>query len=112
MESKRKYDQRMKLVESSMVKVYFSSEYAEFNMITGNRDLSERKIKKLEKSIKSGTDILKYSPILVTKDKKKDRYTIMDGQHRYFLCKKLKVPVHFIIIPTLSLRQIADIKTK
>lgn len=98
------------MTESS-VKVYFSTKYSDFSLITGNRDLSERKIKKLEGSIKGGTDILRYSPILVSKNKKNGKFVIMDGQHRYFICKKLKVPVHFIIAPDITLRQIADINS-
>jgi hypothetical protein len=36
-------------------------------------------------------------------------YLIIDGQHRYIACKKLKLPVYFVIVPNFSLRQVAEI---
>lgn len=53
----------MQHVESS-VKIYFTSDYARFRMINGNRPLNEKKIKKIIKDIEEGTNILPYAPVI------------------------------------------------
>ena len=34
---------------------------------------------------------------------------VVDGQHRFVACKMLKLPVYFVVAPSVSLRQIAEI---
>lgn len=81
---------------NSTVQVYFTDEYARFKMINGNRMLNEPKIKRIIKEIKDGNDMLRYYPIQVQENK--DRLDILDGQHRFFICKKLKLPVFYILV--------------
>jgi hypothetical protein len=91
-------------VGESNTKIQYTKEYGLFHFLKGNRDLNEAKIEKIIKSVKSGLNFFKYCPILINED----RY-IIDGQHRFWACKKLGLPVYFVVVPQFSLRQIAEI---
>ncbi len=94
----------------SPVAVFMSSDYAHFKMITGNRQLDERKIKRIMKDIESGVDVLRYYPIQVVE--KNRRLEIIDGQHRFYITKKLKRPVHYIVLQNaLELPDIAKVNS-
>ena len=80
----------------SDIKVYWARDYDRFNMIIGNRKLDEEKIKRIIKEIESGNDMLKYYPVQVWENN--GRLFIIDGQHRFAICKKLGRPVHYIIV--------------
>lgn len=82
-------------VESSQ-KIYFSNEYAKFRMIEGNRQLNEGKIKKIINAISEGNDMLKYYPIQVKENQNK--LDILDGQHRFYICRHLQRPVFYVIV--------------
>lgn len=81
---------------TSTVIVFQSIDYKNFSMINGNRPLNQNKIKKIIREIESGNDMLMYYPVQVRVVD--DKLQIFDGQHRFFICKKLKVPVHYILI--------------
>lgn len=80
----------------STIMVFQSNEYGRFKMISGNRQLNERKINRILKDITDGIDVLKYYPIQVFEKNK--RLEIIDGQHRFYISKKLKRPVHYIML--------------
>lgn len=92
-------------VESS-VKVYFTTNYTIFKAIKGNRLLNETKIKKIISDIKAGLDMLKYYPIVVD-----ENMNVIDGQHRLFIAKKLKVNVYYIISKKIALNEIAKVNS-
>ena len=75
----------------SSIKIYHSKDYSLFRMINGNRQLDERKIKRIIKDISDGLDVLRYCPILVKVNG--DQLDIIDGQHRYYVSRKLKCGV-------------------
>ncbi len=81
----------------SAVAVFKSPDYENFTMIKGNRPLNQKKIDRIIKEINAGNDILDISPIHVKLVDEK--LAIMDGQHRFFIAKKLKRAVHYIIVP-------------
>lgn len=91
-------------MQESNTKIYFTSDYGSFRFLRGNRDLNEAKVKKIIKSVTDGLNFFKYCPILVNED-----FFIIDGQHRFYVCKKLKLPVFYVIVPNFSLRQVAEI---
>jgi hypothetical protein len=91
----------------SSTPIYFSKEYKKFSFITGNRTINETKVKRIIKDIDEGLNMLKYCPIVVTKDMK-----IIDGQHRYTVCKILKCPVHYIIADEITLNGIAKVNSR
>ena len=60
----------------------------------GNRIPTDRSVMKLATSI-GNCNLLKYRPILVkSRGKKKQSYTIVDGQTRYLACQHLGVPFY------------------
>lgn len=80
----------------STVRVFFSNDYGLFKMIAGNRELNERKINKIMDDIKAGIDVLKYYPIQVREHD--GRLSILDGQHRFWIAKKLGRAVYYILL--------------
>ena len=85
----------MNHVEAS-TQIHFTTEYAKFRMINGNRQLNERKINKIINEVNTGNDMLRYYPIQVKENG--DRLDILDGQHRFWICKKLQRPVFYILV--------------
>lgn len=81
--------------KESNVLVYCSSDYARFRMIEGNRELNEAKIRRIMKEINKGNDVLPYYPCLVKE--RNERLDILDGQNRFYISKKLKRPVYYIL---------------
>jgi hypothetical protein len=96
--------------EESSIKVYFSKEYGLFRMISGNRELDAAKIRRIKNDISHGIDVLRYCPILV-KQNKDEKLEIVDGQHRFWVAKELKKPVHYIIVEHIDLYGIAKINS-
>jgi hypothetical protein len=89
--------------ESSSVRIYWTTDYGRFKWKKGNRDLNERKINKIKKSVQNGLDLFKYNPILVN-----EQMYIIDGQHRFTVCQQMKLNVYYVIVPDFSLRMIAE----
>ena len=98
----------MKHAESD-VKVYISRDYGLFRMVEGNRQLNSRKIEKIKGDIAGGLNILRNSPIIV--NERDGRLDIIDGQHRFYVCKQLKSPVWYILAAELSLLDIAKVNS-
>lgn len=94
----------------STVMVFQSTEYNRFRMINGNRQLNEKKINKIINEIQEGNDLLEYYPIQVYEHD--GRLEIMDGQHRFYICRKLKRPVFYVIIKrAVGLPEIAKVNS-
>ena len=98
----------MQHVESS-IKVYFTQDYARFKMINGNRQLNESKIKKIQRDIRDGLDVLRYCPILVVENG--NRLDIIDGQHRFYVARTIKTKVWYIICENMEITEIAKINS-
>ena len=96
----------MQHIESS-VRIYHTREYARFNLINGNRQLNESKIKKLKRDIVAGLDMLRYCPVIVVENK--NRLDIIDGQHRFFVARSLKLSIWYVIADPLELTDIAKV---
>lgn len=99
----------MQHLESNIV-VYSTTDYARFRMINGNRQLNENKINKIIREIGSGNDMLRYYPLQVRENA--DRLDILDGQHRFYISKHLKRPVHYILVKeNKSMPEIAKVNS-
>ena len=85
----------MKHLEAS-TPIFFTNEHARFKMLNGNRQLNNGKINRIIKEINKGNDMLRYYPIQVKENG--DRLEILDGQHRFFICRKLKRAVFYILV--------------
>jgi hypothetical protein len=92
-------------------KIYFTSDYSLFRMIYGNRMLNESKIKKIKHDISHGLDVLAYCPILVSENVNQKSFDIIDGQHRFWVAKEMKKPIHFVIVPKMELMEIAKVNS-
>lgn len=91
-------------MSESNTKINYTSDYGLFYFLRGNRDLNESKVNKIIKSVQEGLNFFKYCSILVN-----EGMFIIDGQHRFVVCKKLKLPIYYVVVPNFSLRQIAEI---
>lgn len=87
----------------SPVQILCTDDYSAFHFLKGNRDLNQLKIKRIIESVENGLDLFKYCPIMVNKDG-----YVIDGQHRYYVCRKLGLPVFYVIVPNFTLRQVAQ----
>jgi hypothetical protein len=66
--------------------------YNQFKFFTNNRPIIEGKVKRFIKSINE-VGYIKSMPVTVTPN-----YEIIDGQHRFKACEKLKIPIFYSII--------------
>lgn len=83
--------------------------YNLFKRISGNRTINKAQVSKLFNSLGENPDIAAAIPIIVN-----EQMQIIDGQHRYEALKKLGLPIHYVVIDGLSLKdvQIVNSATK
>lgn len=77
-----------------------TNDYSKFTKLNGNRDLNQLHYKRLLSSV-NDKNLLSANPILVN-----EKYQIIDGQHRFEVCKELSVPVYYIVVANLGLKEI------
>jgi hypothetical protein len=80
--------------------VFKTNDYAKFTKLNGNRDLNQLHYKRLLASVNE-KNLLSANPILVN-----EKYQIIDGQHRFEVCKELCLPVYYILVQNLGLKEI------
>ena len=71
--------------------VYATSDYEMFKYVTGNRGINERSVERLASDIRVKGQI---NAVMITPE-----CYVIDGQHRILACKKLHIPVKFVITP-------------
>ena len=69
--------------------IYETNDYEKFKLLGLNRPLTDNH--SLEQVIKEN-NLLKYNAMIVTPD-----FEVLDGQHRLEICKKLGMPIFYII---------------
>lgn len=69
--------------------------YDQFNYIKGNRPIEESNVKAIANQLQQYAQIV---PIVVN-----SKYQIIDGQHRLEACRRLKIPVKFIVEKSASI---------
>jgi hypothetical protein len=77
-----------------------TNDYSRFKSRDGNRSLNELHLKRLTQSVMQN-DLLHANPILVN-----EKYEIIDGQHRFNVCRQLQKPVHYVQVKGLGLSEI------
>ena len=87
------------VVEARMV--YETRDYKAFSFITGNRNINNSHLEKLRKSM---MEMLIPIPIVVN-----EKLQIIDGQHRYMICKEEGWTLNFIQIKGLALTHVQKI---
>jgi len=88
------------LQDKEVNQVYKTKDYSKFKSKDGNRNLNELHLKRLTESVKAN-DLLHANPILVNQ-----KYEIIDGQHRFNVCRNLRKAVHYIKVKGLGLSEI------
>ena len=88
------------LQDKEVNQVYKTKDYSKFKSKDGNRNLNELHLKRLTESVKAN-DLLHANPILVNQ-----KYEIIDGQHRFNVCRNLGKAVHYIKVKGLGLSEI------
>lgn len=80
-----------------------TKDYHIFSFVSGNRKINEAHARRLEKSF-----LKRYllSPIIVN-----EFYQIIDGQHRYTVCKRLSLPIYYIIVNGYGLDEVQILNT-
>lgn len=78
-------------------------DYDMFTLLRGNRNTNPAHLKRLEMSFQRN---YLFSPILVN-----ERYEIIDGQHRYIICRKLNLPLYYIVVHGYGLNEVQILNT-
>lgn len=79
------------MVKSKETLLKVTTNYDKFNFIKFNRKLNEGLVKRLMSSIKE-IGYVTGKPVIVDKD-----MNIIDGQHRFEACKRLKLPIYYTV---------------
>jgi hypothetical protein len=87
-----------------------NNNYNQFEMIVGNRNLNVKKIERIIEDIKNGVNLLPYCPIIVYEDQGKLK--VIDGQHRFEVCKKIESPVYYVQTKKMDLKKIALLNSR
>ncbi|MFC4219045.1 ParB N-terminal domain-containing protein [Flagellimonas marina] len=82
-----------------------TTDYERFQIITGNRSISQKKVDRIINDVNNGLNLFPYCPVIVCQDKGKMK--IIDGQHRFKASKKLEMPIHYVVAEDISIRDIA-----
>lgn len=69
-----------------------TTDYNQFKIVASNRTIKKSNVTKLMKSFKVTKGMLKSHPIIVDRN-----LNVIDGQHRLEACKKMGIPVHYLI---------------
>lgn len=77
-----------------------TSNYSKFATLGGNRKLNELHLKRLLSSVMT-SNLLSSNPILVN-----EKYQIIDGQHRFQVCKELGLPIYYLMTENLGLSEV------
>ena len=84
-----------------MENVFETMNYDKFKFETWNRDIKEKNLKKIDKSVKEVG--WKKHPIIVN-----ENMVVIDGQHRLFYAKMHNLPVYYVIIHGLEAKDCVD----
>lgn len=88
------------------MRIESATDYKKFKILKGNRPVVSGKVKKLVKSVQGGLNLFRYNPVMVNED-----MYVIDGQHRLEACKVLKLPVYYVVVPKITLLQIAELNS-
>lgn len=75
--------------------VFSTKDYSQFKKMKSNRTVSEKRISSIVDSMREGYIL---NPIIVN-----EKYEIVEGQGRYEACKRLSLPVNYILVNGLTI---------
>lgn len=73
-------------------------DYAKFRILKGNRHINQIHLRRLKESINNNP--------LVTLIIVNERMEIIDGQHRFYVCKELGLPIHFVLVYGYGVKEV------
>lgn len=91
-----------------LTEIYTTKNYSLFGLILGNRELEKSNLNKIKQSLSK--KYIKTNPVicLLDEDDKETPLKIVDGQHRFEVCKNLNIPVSYVIDYSLTLKSVLD----
>lgn len=78
--------------------VFYTKDYTKFKHLDGNRNIVLPHLNRLKSSIEKK---YLFSPILIN-----EKHEIIDGQHRFEICKELGLPIYYIMKKGYSLNEV------
>lgn len=90
-------------IDAPLTTVYQTRDYHKFKPLHGNRIINLAHVKRLTESFALNHLV---SPIIVN-----DKFEIIDGQHRFMVCKELEFPLYYIIIKSYGLKEVQVFNT-
>lgn len=80
--------------------------YDLFDRVKGNRKVVTGQVSKLQASFNANPDLAQAVPIIVN-----DKMEIVDGQHRFYACKNLKLPIFYFQVKGLKLKDVQTLNS-
>lgn len=93
------------IIDEPLIKdqVHVTSDYHKFSFVAGNRKVNMAHVRRLERSMASR---YLFSPIIIN-----EFFQIIDGQHRFTVCKKLHLPIRYITVNGYGLDEVKILNT-
>lgn len=93
-------------VLNKYMKIQQTEDYSSFKRISGNRTINKAQVKKLFESFGNNPELAAAAPIIVN-----EQMQIVDGQHRLEALKKLGLPITYVIVEGLSMRDVQTLNS-
>lgn len=77
--------------------VQSTTNYDRFSFLNTNRVIIRGHVEAIKQAFEESGNFTQVQPILVN-----DRFQIIDGQHRYMAAKETGVPIHYTVVPGLT----------
>lgn len=77
-----------------------TTDYGQFKFLNNNRELSKPHKAAIKKAIEEVGNLTKVTPILVN-----ENMEIIDGQHRFSVCKDLGLPVYYSVVSGIGIKE-------
>lgn len=84
-----------------MQNIQITEDYNLFRRIPGNRTINKNHVERLKSSLGENPELTQSTPILVN-----DKMQIIDGQHRFEALRKLGLPIAYMVVNGLTLREV------
>lgn len=84
--------------DKQVMSIFYTTAYSKFKHLNGNRNIIKPHLKRLKASMEKN---YLFSPILVN-----EKHEIIDGQHRFEICKELGLPIYYIMKRGYSLNEV------
>jgi hypothetical protein len=85
-------------VPMNQIQVHTTKDYSLFKTLNGNREVNHLHLSRLKESMKKN-----YLTTIIMVNK---NFEIIDGQHRYLICRELNLPINYIISENYGLNEI------